>query len=58
MEELDRLVKFLGLDIEESLKKEIQDMCEFEKMAQDRNPEMGVDKTRVNEGFTFFRKGK
>lgn len=55
LQELKKLIKFLDVDFEDDLKKNILDMCEFKKMS---SKESGPDGPRYfKDGFTFFRKG-
>ncbi|XP_052799244.1 sulfotransferase 1B1-like [Mya arenaria] len=56
MKEIERLIQFLEIDISDSLKKDILDMCGFQKMAADKfnkNAEQFF-----NGNFLFFRKGE
>lgn len=56
--EIDKLDKFLGLDLDESLKREIIDMCGFEKMSADKKQAWEAHKEKMfSNGFMFFRKG-
>lgn len=56
--EIDRLEQFLGLDLDESLKREIIDICGFEKMLADKTQAWEAHKEKLfNEGFMLLRKG-
>lgn len=57
--ELDRLLQFLGVDLDEQLKKDILDACSFERMSKEKmlGPKHLVEKA-FHQGFNFFRKGE
>ncbi|WAR12772.1 ST1B1-like protein [Mya arenaria] len=56
MKEMERLVTFLEIDISDSLKRDILDMCGFEKMAAEKITKK--EEWLFNENFRFFRKGE
>ncbi|XP_052797559.1 sulfotransferase 1E1-like [Mya arenaria] len=56
MEELERLISFLEIDISDNLKRDILDMCSFQKMAADKITKQ--EEVLFNENFRFFRKGE
>ncbi|XP_053376632.1 sulfotransferase 1B1-like [Mercenaria mercenaria] len=53
-EELDKLLKFLDIQLDEQLKNDITDMCGFKKMTEDKAETYEYSKP----GFKFFRKGQ
>lgn len=55
LEELDKLVKFLEIELNEDLKKEIIHMCGFDQML---NKNWKSFDHMFKEGFVFMRKGK
>lgn len=57
LNEFDKLVKFLDVDIDEKLKHEIIDMCGFEKMQADKVFTELLNDDFLKDGYSFFRKG-
>ncbi|XP_053376566.1 uncharacterized protein LOC123535334 [Mercenaria mercenaria] len=57
LEEIDRLLKFLDVDLSEELKKDIIHMCGFENMANKTMPS-DMEKVFFKQDFKFFRKGR
>lgn len=56
--EIDKLDKFLGLDVDESLKGEIIEMCDFDNMSADKKQDLEQAKEKwFTNDFMFFRKG-
>ena len=56
---MENLAKFLEVNLTETLKHEIMDMCSFEKMSKEKvalADDIGHD--AVKNGFNFYRKGK
>ncbi|XP_053376105.1 sulfotransferase 1C4-like [Mercenaria mercenaria] len=59
MNEMNRLLKFLDVDIDEQLKKDILEACGFEKMAVEKTlVAKDTIKAIFHPGFQFFRKGE
>ncbi|KAL4223289.1 Sulfotransferase [Mactra antiquata] len=54
LEELDKLLKFLEIDLDDEMKKDIMHKCGFDQMAKKHNP---MAEKMLNEGFKFLRKG-
>lgn len=57
MQEMDRLLTFLNINLDEKLKTEIFDNCGFEKMAKDKF-DKNVSEIFMKPDFSFFRKGQ
>ncbi|XP_052799236.1 sulfotransferase 1A1-like [Mya arenaria] len=64
LKELDRLLEFLGVDLDDNLKIEIIQQCGFEKMKEEKRLTVEkasggppASKLMFKEGFNFFRKG-
>jgi hypothetical protein len=55
-EELDKLLKFLDLQLDDKLKCDIIDMCGFEKMQNDKGKDKMAD-AFFRKDFKFYRKG-
>lgn len=55
--EINRLLKFLDIELEEKLIKDIMEMCNFQKMAEEKERDEILN-TYWNKDFQFFRKGK
>lgn len=56
-EELDKLLKFLDLQLDDKLKCDIIDMCGFEKMQNDKGKDKMTD-AFFRKDFKFYRKGQ
>ena len=54
--EIEKLVKFLGVDMDDKLKEAILDNCNFKKMATEKTHKEVAEKW-FNKDFSFFRKG-
>lgn len=55
--EVNKLLKFLDIELEEKLKEDIMEMCNFQKMAEEKERDELLN-TYWNKDFQFFRKGK
>ena len=55
-EELDKLLRFLDIDLDDMLKSDIIDMCGFEKMQKDKGKDK-MGEMNLRKDFKFFRKG-
>lgn len=55
-EELDKLLKFLGIDLDEKLKGDIIEMCGFQKMSVEKERDETLQELKKKD-FQFFRKG-
>lgn len=55
-EELDKLLKFLDIDLDEKLKCDIIEMCSFEKMQKDKGSDK-MSEAFLKRDFKFYRKG-
>ena len=55
--EIDKLIKFLEVDMDDELKQAILDNCNFKKMAKDKIPVDMAEQVFKTE-FNFFRKGE
>ncbi|XP_053374864.1 sulfotransferase 1A1-like [Mercenaria mercenaria] len=56
-EELDKLLKFLDIQLDEQLKNDIIDKCGFKKMSEEKGSDKIFD-IYCKPGFNFFRKGQ
>ncbi|XP_053376361.1 sulfotransferase 1B1-like isoform X2 [Mercenaria mercenaria] len=56
-EELDKLLKFLDIQLDEQLKNDIIDTCGFKKMSEEKG-EGKIYEEYSKPGFKFFRKGQ
>ena len=55
-EELDKLLKFLDIELDEQLKCDIIDMCGFEKMQEEKEKDEMIGPF-MRKDYKFFRKG-
>ncbi|XP_053376363.1 sulfotransferase 1C4-like [Mercenaria mercenaria] len=56
-DELDKLLKFLDIQLDEQLKNDIIDMCGFKKMAEEKGKDK-ISEAFIKPDFKFFRKGQ
>lgn len=58
VEELDKLARFLEVDLTDKLRDEIVEMCSIDKMQKEKPSFIELFKNiGVNNGYSFFRKG-
>ena len=52
------MCKFLEIDIETELLKDIVHLCDFKKMADEKIPKERLQSNLFKNNFKFYRKGK
>lgn len=56
--EIDKLCKFLEVDLESEIVTEISQLCDFKKMAEYKLPKEVLQSNVFKNGFKFYRKGE